>query len=267
VGAIFDGELRAETIRHQVGLFRRIVGKARGQYQLPPIDLDLITLPAVDNEHAMTNRLNAERIAAVLPIIVEQFYAPMISALYTLGLRYCHVASMRCSKLSSDGVIAIEESYDVSANVFSPVDQRKKAPPAMALEPRALELVRGHHRHLMERNHPGLATGLVFLSEAGEGRDRMPSPTEPRGLAPGRCGRQGGRPSRRHLPGPPGCRGRKVFAGPTHAPGIARSSAPHSLTVVCQCGIAERTLREPVRADAHAGTPAGDPPRHQAHVP
>jgi hypothetical protein len=31
--------------------------------------------------------------AAVMPIIVEQypFYAPMI-ALYTLGLRYCHVA-------------------------------------------------------------------------------------------------------------------------------------------------------------------------------
>jgi len=26
-----------ETIRHQVGLFRRIVGKARGQYQLVPI--------------------------------------------------------------------------------------------------------------------------------------------------------------------------------------------------------------------------------------
>ena len=66
----------------------------------------------------------------VLPIIVEQypFYAPMIFALYTLGLRYCHVAAMRLSKLGADGVIAIEESYDVSANVFSPVDQRKKAP-------------------------------------------------------------------------------------------------------------------------------------------
>ena len=34
-----------ETIRHHVGLFRRIVSKARGQYQLPPIDWDLITLP------------------------------------------------------------------------------------------------------------------------------------------------------------------------------------------------------------------------------
>jgi hypothetical protein len=42
-----------ETIRHQVGLFRRMVGRARGQYQLPPIEWDLITLPAVDNEHAM----------------------------------------------------------------------------------------------------------------------------------------------------------------------------------------------------------------------
>jgi integrase len=136
---------------------------------LPPIDWDLITLPTVDNEHATKNRLNAEQIAVVLPIIVEQyaFYAPMIFALYTLGLRYCHVAAMRCSKLSADGVVAIEESYDVSANLFSPVDQRKKAPPAMALEPRTLELVRGHRRHLMERNHPGLATGLVFPSEAG----------------------------------------------------------------------------------------------------
>ncbi len=48
--------------------------------QLPPIDWDLITLPAVDNEHAMKNRLNAEQIAVVLPIIVEHylFYAPMI---------------------------------------------------------------------------------------------------------------------------------------------------------------------------------------------
>jgi hypothetical protein len=67
----------------------------------------------------------------------------MIFALYTLGLRYCHVAAMR-SKLGPDGVIAIEESYDVSANVFSPVDQRKKAPPVIALEPRTLELVRWH---------------------------------------------------------------------------------------------------------------------------
>jgi len=115
-----------ETIRHHVGLFRRIVGKARGQYQLPPIDWDLITLPAVDNEHAMKNRLNAEQIAVVLPVIVEQypFYAPMIFALYTLGLRYCHVAAMRESKLSADGVIAIEESYDVSANVFGSVDPK-----------------------------------------------------------------------------------------------------------------------------------------------
>jgi hypothetical protein len=47
-----------ETIRHHVGLFRRIVGKARGQYQLPPIDWDLITLPAVENEHAK-NRPNS----------------------------------------------------------------------------------------------------------------------------------------------------------------------------------------------------------------
>jgi hypothetical protein len=103
-------------------LFRRILGKARGQYQLMPIDWDLITLPAVTNEHAMKNRLNAEQIAVVLPIIVAQypFYAPMIFALYTLGLRYCHVAAMRWEKLTSNGVIAIEETYDVSANVFNP---------------------------------------------------------------------------------------------------------------------------------------------------
>jgi hypothetical protein len=41
-----------------------------------------------------------------------------------------------------------------------------KAPPMMALEPRTLELVRSHHRYLVERNHPGLATGLLFPSEA-----------------------------------------------------------------------------------------------------
>jgi hypothetical protein len=40
----------------------------------------------------------------------------MIFVLYTLGLRYCHVAAMRWERLSSDGVIAIEETYDVSAN-------------------------------------------------------------------------------------------------------------------------------------------------------
>ena len=57
----------------------------------------------------------------VLPIVADQypFYAPMIFALYTLGLRYCHIAAMRSSKLNADGVIAIEESNDVSANVFS----------------------------------------------------------------------------------------------------------------------------------------------------
>ena len=55
----------------------------------------------------------------------------------------------------------------MSANVFSPVDQRKKAPPVIALEPRTLELVRWHRRYLTRRNHPGLKTGLLFPSEAG----------------------------------------------------------------------------------------------------
>jgi hypothetical protein len=129
----------------------------------------MITLPAVDNEHAVKNRLNAEQIATVLPIVVERypFYAPMIFALYTLGLRYCHVAAMRWEKLTSDGVIALEETYDVSANVFSQVDQRKKAPPVIALEPRTLELVRWHRRYLTRRKHRGLNTGLLFPSEAG----------------------------------------------------------------------------------------------------
>jgi hypothetical protein len=146
--------LRAVPLRATVSLLRERLAGCRWPcrsaenwsgldrlYQLPPIDWDLITLPAADNEHAMENRLNAEQIAVVLPIIVEQypFYAPMIFALYTLGLRYCHVAAMRWNKLSLDGVIAIEESYDVSANVFSAVDQRKKAPPTMALEPRTLD--------------------------------------------------------------------------------------------------------------------------------
>jgi hypothetical protein len=87
-----------------------------------------------------------------------QPYAPMIFALYTLGLRYCHVAAMRWEKLTSDGVIAIEETYDVSANVFSPVDQQKKAPPVIALEPRTLDLVRWHRHYLTRRNHPGIKT-------------------------------------------------------------------------------------------------------------
>jgi hypothetical protein len=87
-----------------------------------------------------------------------------IFALYTLGLRYCHVAAMRSSKLGADGVIRIEESYDVSANVFSPVDQRKKAPPMIALEPRTLELVRRHRRYPTQRSHRGLTTGLLFPS-------------------------------------------------------------------------------------------------------
>jgi hypothetical protein len=94
----------------------------------------------------------------------------MIFTLHTLGLRYCHVAAMRWGKLGLDGVIAIEESYDVSANVFAPVDQRKKAPPMVALEPRMLELVRRHRRYLMQRSHPGSRPG--WCSPPRWGRDR-----------------------------------------------------------------------------------------------
>jgi len=64
-------------------------------------------------------------------------------------------------------VIAIGETYDVSANVFSPVDHRKKAPPVIALEPRTLDLVRWHRRYLTRQKHPGIKIGLLFPSEAG----------------------------------------------------------------------------------------------------
>jgi hypothetical protein len=150
-----------------------------GRYQLPPIDWDLITLPTVDNEHAMNNRLTAEQVAVVLPIVVEQypFYAPMIFALYTLGLRYCHVAATRSSKLGADGVIAIEESYDVSANVFSPVDQRKKAPPMIVLEPRTLALARRHRRYLTQRSHPASRPGSCSRPRREPGRSATTSST------------------------------------------------------------------------------------------
>lgn len=36
--------------------------------------------------------------------------APMTFALYTSCVRYCHVAAMRWDKLTSNGVIAIEET-------------------------------------------------------------------------------------------------------------------------------------------------------------
>jgi hypothetical protein len=98
---------------------------------------------------------------------------------------------MRWEKLTSDGVIAIEETYDVSADVFSPVDQWKKAPPVIALEAWTLELIRRHRRYLTQRSHPGMKTGFVFPRSghpagrqrptrrclargAGDGRDRPP---------------------------------------------------------------------------------------------
>jgi hypothetical protein len=114
--------LGPETIWHCVGLFRRILSKARGQYQLMPIDWDLITLPPVTNEHAERNRLTVEQIAAVMPIVIATypFYAPEICSLYTLGVRYCHVSGMEWVKLSGEGVVAIERSYDYGSNTFGP---------------------------------------------------------------------------------------------------------------------------------------------------
>lgn len=36
-------------------------------------------------------------------------------------------------QLNSEGVVAIERSYDCSEDTFGPMDERKKAPPLMAL--------------------------------------------------------------------------------------------------------------------------------------
>jgi integrase len=157
------------TVRRIVGVFRRLVGKARGQYELPPINWDLISTPTVSNEHAEENRLTEEQVAKVLPIVHDKFpyYAPVIFVLYSTGLRYSHVVATRWAKLTTDGVLAIEQMYDYSENKFRPVSEKKKAPPMIALEPRTLELVRSHRRYLMEENHPGLATGLLFPSERG----------------------------------------------------------------------------------------------------
>jgi hypothetical protein len=41
----------------------------------------------------------------------------------------------------------------------------KKAPPYMAFEPRTLELVRAHRRFLIEDQHPGSTSELLFPSE------------------------------------------------------------------------------------------------------
>ena len=49
----------------------------------------------------------------------------------------------------------------------SPVDQRKKAPPMIALEPRTLALVRRQRRYLTQRSHRPQEPGLLFPSEAG----------------------------------------------------------------------------------------------------
>ena len=160
---------KPESIRHIVGMFRRIVSKARGQYNLPPLDWSSVTLPTVTNAHAKTNRLNAEQIGAVLPLVMSEYpyYAPMITTLYSLGLRYCHVAAMRVNKLDGNGVITLSETYDVSSNEFRPMESSKRAPTQIALEPRTLELVKAHRRRLMSMNHRGLETGLLFPSERG----------------------------------------------------------------------------------------------------
>ena len=158
-----------ETIRHIMGLFRRILSKARGQYNLSPIDWSLITRPTVTNTHAKANRLDVDQIRAVLPLVMSEYpyYAPMIATLLSLGLRYCHVAAMRFNKLDGNGVISLGETYDVSSNEFRPMDPHKRAPSQIALEPRTLELVKAHRRRLMSMNHRGLETGLLFPSERG----------------------------------------------------------------------------------------------------
>jgi hypothetical protein len=68
---------------------------------------------------------------------------------------------MRWDKLSPDGVIAIEESYDVSANVFSPVDQRKTAGAGIRMKNR---LRTGIHRGSYPE-WPVIAKDLVATEE------------------------------------------------------------------------------------------------------
>jgi integrase len=166
------------TVRERIGILRRVLSKARGQWKLPPLDWDLVSLPTTTDEHAKQNRLAVDEIVpALLACQAEYpFYAPMIFTMYSTGLRYCHVAAMRWAKLSTSGVVAIEESYDYKTKKFGPVLARKNAPPQIQLEPHTHELVREHRKRLMSEDHPGLKSGLLFPSASGDlpvGNDQL----------------------------------------------------------------------------------------------
>ncbi|MBX3162591.1 MAG: tyrosine-type recombinase/integrase [Deltaproteobacteria bacterium] len=159
------------TVRRFVGLLRRILAKARGQYGLPPLDWSLVSLPKVTDEHARKNRLPPEDIAKALQVIEEEFpfYAPFFCTMFSTGLRYCHVAAMRWAKLSSAGIVTLDEAYEYKTQTFVPISARKRAPGEIRLEPYTLELVRQHRKSLMRDAHPGLKSGLLFPAEQREG--------------------------------------------------------------------------------------------------
>jgi hypothetical protein len=90
---------------------------------MSPIDWDLITLPAADNEHTM-NRLNAEQIAIVLPLIVERYRSTRADDRHAVhvGPALLPRGCERWEKLGPDGMITSTETYDV----FSPVTNGRR---------------------------------------------------------------------------------------------------------------------------------------------
>lgn len=166
---VIERDNAPKTVRARVSILRRILAKARGQYKLPPLDWSLVTLPKVTDDHAKANRLPVDDIVKALLIIKSEhtWYAPLVFAMYSTGLRYCHAAALRWAKLAANGVVAIEDSYDYKTKEFNPVVARKNAPPEIKLEPFTLDLVRDHRKRLMRENHPGLQSGLLFPSVTG----------------------------------------------------------------------------------------------------
>jgi integrase len=124
------------------------------------------------------NRLTEEQIAAVLPLVLNKypFYAPVIYALYTTGLRFGHGVALMYAKMSADGVVKVDQKYDDKGNKFESINKRKNVPAEIGFEPVTLELIRGHRRWLMRKDHDGLKTGLLFPSERGDrpiGNDQL----------------------------------------------------------------------------------------------
>lgn len=165
-----EGEYVPTTVRRFVGLLRRILAKARGQYGLPPLDWSLVSLPKVTDEHAKKNRLSVDDIVKALQVVLAEFpfYAPFFCTLYSTGLRYCHVAAMRWAKLSPKGIVTLDEAFEYKTQTFVPISSRKRAPGEIKLEDFTLKLVRQHRKTLMSEGHPGLKSGLLFPAEQSE---------------------------------------------------------------------------------------------------